>query len=130
MKTIAHLKGAEFLTASFYATEAVEELARKTNFMEIWRKKPTFTGNETDEEKLAMHRKQIVSNVKSLMRTLMVTNPEATVKCIMALCVREEGAPEPDGIELLSAAMSIVSDKRVVDFLLQLGKSGLFNTED
>ncbi len=130
MRTIAHLKGAEFLTASFYATEAVEELARKTNFMEIWRKQPTFTGDETAEEKLAMHRKQLVSNVKSLMRTLMVTNPEATVKCIMALCVREEGAPEPDGIELLSAAMSIVSDKRVVDFLLQLGKSGLFNTED
>lgn len=129
MKTIAHLKGAEFLTASFYATEAVEELARKTNFMGIWRKKPTFTGNETEEEKLELHRKQIVSNVKSIMRTLMVTNPEATVKCIMALCVREEDAPEPDGIELLSAAMSIVSDKRVVDFLLQLGKSGLFDIE-
>lgn len=130
MKTIAHLKGAEFLTASFYATEAVEELARKSNFMDVWRKKPTFTGNETEEEKLNMHRKQIVSNVKSIMKNLMVTNPEATVKCIMALCVQEEDAHEPDGIELLSAAMSIISDKRVVDFLLQLGKSGLFNTED
>lgn len=130
MKTIAHLKGAEFLTASFYATEAVEELAKKTEFMSIWRKKPTFTGNETEEEKLDMHRKQIVSNVKSIMRNLMVTNPEATIKCIMALCIREEDSPEPDGIELLSAAMSIVSDKRVVDFLLQLGKLGLFNTED
>ena len=130
MKTIAHLKGAEFLTASFYATEAVEELARKSNFMDVWRKKPTFTGNETEEEKLDMHRKQIVSNVKSIMKNLMVTNPEATVKCIMALCVREEGAEEPDGIELLSAAMSILADKRVVDFLLQLGKSGLFNTEN
>lgn len=130
MKTIAHLKGAEFLTASFYATEAVEELARKSNFMDVWRKKPTFTGNETEEEKLDMHRKQIVSNVKSIMKNLMVTNPEATVKCIIALCVREEDAPEPDGIELLSAAMSIISDKRVVDFLLQLGKSGLFNTEN
>ena len=37
--------------------------------------------------------------------------------------------PEPDGIELVMAAFSLISDKRVLDFLLQLGKSGLFVTE-
>ena len=129
MKTIAHLKGEEFLAAAYYAAEEVENLARETDFLKIWKKKPVFTGNETQEEQLAMHRKQLLANVRALLKELMVTNAKATYKCILAMCVLDEDAPEPDGIELLGAAMTILSDKRVLDFLLQLGKLGLFNTE-
>ena len=61
--------------------------------------------------------------------SLLEKHPEETYECIMALCVRDEGEPEPDGIELLMAAFNLVSDQRVLDFLLQLGKSGLIATE-
>ena len=63
-----------------------------------------------------------------MLDNLLETHPEETYECIMALCVRDEGEPEPDGIELVMAAFSLISDKRVLDFLLQLGKSGLFGT--
>ena len=71
---------------------------------------------------------QVKKNISDMLDNLLETHPEETYKCIMALCVRDEGEPEPDGIELMMAALSLISDKRVLDFLLQLGKSGLLNT--
>ena len=129
MKTIANLNGVEFLRAINRTRHAVEKLMKVTDVLNIWKKNPTFKGDETEEEKLEMSRNQIKKNLNDILDNLLEKHPEETFECIMALCVREEGEPEPDGIDLVMAAFNLISDKRVVDFLLQLGKSGLIATE-
>lgn len=129
MKTIANLNGVEFLRAINRTRYAVENLMTATDVLSIWKKNPTFTGKETPEKKLEMQRKQLKQNLSDMFDALLEEHPEETYACIMALCVREEGEPEPDGIEMVMAAFNLISDKRVLDFLLQLGKSGLINTE-
>ena len=129
MKTIANLNGVDFLRAINRTRHAVEKLMKVTDVLGIWKKNPTFKGDETQEEKLEMARDQVKKNLNDILDTLLEKHPEETYECIMALCVQEEGEPEPDGIELVMAAFNLISDKRVVDFLLQLGKSGLIATE-
>lgn len=129
MRTIANLNGVEFLRAINRTRYAVEKLLKVTDVLNIWKKNPTFKGDETEEEKLEMAREQVKKNLNDVLDSLLEKHPEETYECIMALCVREEGEPEPDGIELVMAAFNLIADKRVVDFLLQLGKSGLFATE-
>lgn len=129
MRTIANLSGVEFLRAINRTRHAVEKLMKVTDVLNIWKKNPTFKGDETEEEKLEIARGQIKKNLNDILDTLLEKHPEETFECIMALCVRDEGEPEPDGIELVMAAFNLISDKRVLDFLLQLGKSGLIATE-
>lgn len=129
MKTIANLTGAEFLRAINRTRHAVEKLLAVTGVMKIRKNAPNFTGNETAEEKAEMERAQVKKNLNDMLDSLLETHPEETYECILALCVREEGEPEPDGIELIMAAFSLIGDKRVLDFLVQSGKSGLFGTE-
>lgn len=129
MKTIANLTGVEFLRAINRTRHAVEKLMKATDVLNIWKKRPVFKGGETDEQQHEMMRAQIKKNLNDILDTLLETHPEETFECIMALCVRDEGEPEPDGIELVMAAFNLISDKRVLDFLFQLGKSGLFDTE-
>jgi hypothetical protein len=129
MRTIANLSGVEFLRAINRTRHAVEKLMKVTDVLNIWKQNPTFTGEETPEEQHEMARDQIKKNLNDILDALLEKHPEETYECIMALCVRDEGEPEPDGIELIMAAFNLLSDKRVLDFLLQLGKSGLIATE-
>lgn len=129
MRTIANLNGVEFLRAINRTRHAVEKLMVETDVLNIWKKQPTFSGDETAEEKHTIARNQIKKNLDEMLDVLLEKQPEETYACIMALCVLDEGEPEPDGISLVMAAFSLISDKRVLDFLLQLGKSGLLNTE-
>ena len=129
MKTIANLNGVEFLRAINRTRHAAEKLMKATDVLSIWKKMPAFKGDETPEQRHEMAREQIKNNLNDILDRLLDTHAEETFECIMALCVRDEGDPEPDGIELVMAAFNLISDKRVLDFLLQLGKSGLIVTE-
>ena len=129
MRTIANLNGVEFLRAINRTRHAVEKLVKVTDVLNIWKKNPTFNGDETEEEKIKIQKNQIKKNLNDILDSLLENHPEETYECIMAMCVRDEGEPEPDGVELVMAAFSLIADKRVMDFLLQLGKSGLFATE-
>lgn len=129
MRTIANLNGVEFLRAINRTRHAVEKLMNVTGVLNIWKKQPTFKGDETEEEKLKIARSQVKKNLNDILDALLENHPEETFECIMALCVRDEGEPEPDGIELIMAALNLIADERVVNFLLQLGKSELFATE-
>lgn len=128
MRTIANLNGVEFLRAINRTRHAVEKLMVATDVLAIWKKQPQFSGSETAEQQHEMMRTQLKSNLNDMLDTLLEKHPEETYECIMALCVLDEGEAEPDGIALVMAAFELIADKRVVDFLLQLGKSGLINT--
>ena len=129
MRTIANLNGVEFLRAINRTRHAVEKLMTVTDVLKIWKKNPAFTGKETPEQRHEMQRNQIKKNLNDMLDALLEKHPEETYECIMALCVRDDGEPEPDGIEMVMAAFNLISDKRVLDFLLQLGRSGLIATE-
>ena len=129
MKTIANLNGVEFLRAINRTRHTAEKLMKVTDVLSIWKKMPAFKGDETPDQRHEMAREQIKKNLNDILDTLLEKHPEETFECIMALCVRDEGEPEPDGIELVMAAFNLISDKRVLDFLLQLGRSGLIATE-
>lgn len=129
MKTIANLNGVEFLRAVNRTRHAVEKLLSVTGVLKIRKNVPVFTGNETPEERAEMERAQVKKNLNDMLDSLLETHPAETYECILALCVLDEGEPEPDGIELIMAAFSLIGDKRVLDFLSQLGKSGLIDME-
>ena len=130
MKTIANLNGVEFLRAINRTRHAAEKLMKVTDVLTIWKKNPAFEGDETPEQRHEMAREQIKKNLNDSLDTLLEKHPEETFECIMALCVRDEGEPEPDGIELVMAAFDLIADERVLTFLFKLGKSGLITTED
>ena len=129
MKTIANLSGVEFLRAVNRTRYAAEKLLKTTDILGIWKKMPVFEGDETEDQRHEMTREQVKKNLNAALDALLDKHPEETYDFIMALCVRDEGEPEPDGIALVMAAFDIIADKRVVDFLLRLAKSGLFDTE-
>ena len=116
MRTIANLSGVEFLRAINRTRHAVEKLMKTTAVLDIWKKNPTFKGDETEEEKLEIARGQVKKNLNDILDSLLEEHPEETYECIMALCVKDEGEPDPDGIELIMAAFNLISDKRVLDF--------------
>ena len=139
LKTIANLKGAEFLKAVNRSRHAVEKLLKTTNAVGIWKTMPTFEGNETEDEKLELIKAQVKRNLSDVLDSLLETNAEETYECIMSLCIFEnpapepdgesqsEDTPEPDGIDLLMAALDIISDERVLSFFAKLMKSGLLS---
>ena len=129
MRTIANLTGPEFLRAINNTRHAVEKLLSVTGVLKIRKNVPTFTGKETAEERKELERAQVKKNLNDMLDSLLETHPKETYECIMALCVRDEDEKEPDGIDLIMAALSLISDKRILDFLLQLGKSGLLGTD-
>lgn len=130
MRTIANLSGVEFLRAINRTRHAVEKLMKETNVLNIWKKNPEFTGKETAEEKLEMQRNQLKKNLDEMLDVLLEKHAATTYECIMAMCVLDKGEGEPDGIELVMAALSLIADKRVLDFLLQLGRLGLSGTDN
>lgn len=141
MRTIANLKGAEFLRAINRGRHAVEKLMKTTDVMGIWKRMPAqlperAAETASDEEKKEAEQQrteavkaQIKQNLNDILDTLLDTHADAVVECVMALCVLDPGEPEPDGIELVMAAVDLVSDERVLNFFSKLKKSGLIDME-
>lgn len=140
MRTIATLKGTEFLRAVNNARHAVEKLLKTTNAAGIWKAMPAFEGNETEDEKHEKTKAQVKRNLSNLLDALLETHADETLECIKALCVmdkpahepdgidQDEGNTEPDGIDLMMAALDIITDDRILDFFGKLMKSGLLST--
>lgn len=141
MRTIANLKGSEFLRAVNRGRHAVEKLMKNTNVVGIWKRVPVnlperAAETASDEEKKEAEQRrteavktQIKQNLNDILDTLLDTHADAVVECVMALCVLEPGEPEPDGIELIMAAFDLISDERVLNFFSKLKKSGLIDME-
>ena len=127
MKTIANLKGAEFFRATYNIIEEVEKFNNATGVMAIWKKRPTYAGNETEEEKLELMREQVKKNWREMLKSALHTNAEATYSFVMCLFVLEGEESEPDGMEMLMGALDLIADERVIAFFTKLLKSGVLN---
>lgn len=129
MKTIASLSGTAFLRAVNCTRHAVETLMTVAGIPEIRKQMPAFTGKETEEERRELIRAQTKKNLNDMLDALLEDYPEATCAFLREMCILEEGEPEPDGLELLLTAMSLIADERVLDFFSQLVRSGLFRMD-
>lgn len=127
MKTIANLKGAEFFRATYNIVEEVEKFNNATGLMAIWKKRPTYTGNETEEEKLAIMREQVKKNWREMLKSALRINAEATYSFVMCLFVLEDDEDEPEGIDMIYHALDLITDERVIAFFSKLLKSGLLD---
>lgn len=127
MKTIANLKGAEFFRATYGIIEEVEKFNNATGVMAIWKRKPTFTGNETEEEKHEIMKEQVKKNWRDMLKSALHTNAEATYAFVMCLFVMEDEESEPDGMDMLMGALDLIADERVIAFFTKLLNSGLLS---
>ncbi len=127
MRTIANLKGAEFFRATYNIVEEVEKFNNTTGLMAIWKKRPTYTGNETEEEKFAIMREQVKKNWREMLKSALHTNAEATYSFVMCLFVLEDDESEPEGIDMFYHALDLITDERVITFFTKLLKSGLLD---
>lgn len=127
MKTIANLKGADFFRATYNIIEEVEKFNNATGVMAIWKKRPTYTGEETEEEKLAIMREQVKQNWREMLKSALHTNADATYSFVMCLFILEDEESEPEGMEMLMGALDLIADERVIAFFTKLLKSGILS---
>lgn len=128
MKTIAMLKGADFLRACNKARYAAQEMLSETKVLEIRKRMPILNVNMTAEERNAALEAQSKKNISDMIDRLLEEKPEETYKFLESVIITEDGE-ELDGIDLMCAAMELVSNHKVIDFLSRLTKLALGNTE-
>ncbi len=129
MKTIAALKGADFLRACNRVRYAAQEMLKETKVLDIRKHMPKLTDSMTEEQRKAAMEKQSKKNISDMLDRLLEEKPEETYKFLQAVIVNENGE-ELDGIDLMCAAMELVSDPKVIDFLSRLTRLVLSNTDD
>jgi uncharacterized protein YabN with tetrapyrrole methylase and pyrophosphatase domain len=127
MKTIAALKGADFLRACNRVRYAAQEMLSETKVLEIRKHMPKLTEDMTEAQRKAAMEKQSKKNISDMLDRLLEEKPEETYKFLESVILHEEGE-ELDGIDLMCAAMELVSDPKVVDFLSRLTRLVLPNT--
>lgn len=127
MKTIASLKGADFLRACNKVRYAAQEALAETQVLEIRKRMPILNDKMTEEERNAAFEKQSKKNISDMIDRLLEEKPEETYKLLQAMIIRESDE-ELDGIDLLSAALELVSDPKVISFLSRLTGLVLANT--
>lgn len=130
MKTIATLKGADFLRACNKVRYVAQEMLAETNVLELRKRMPILSEKMTEEERNAALEKQVKKNISDMLDRLLEEKPEETYKLLQALIIPDEGAGELDGIDLLCAALELVSDPKVISFLSKLTGLVLANMAD
>lgn len=124
MKTIAQLSGVEFLRQCNKIRHGVDEVLKNTNVMEIRRRTPDYKDDDTAEERKAKYDEQAKKNINDILDVMLEEKPEETIKLFNLLIVLDKDEKEPTGLEMLMTGMEIISDKRVMDFLLSLMRLG------
>jgi ferritin len=99
----------------------------ETKVLEIRKHMPKLTEDMTEAQRKAAMEKQSKKNISDMLDRLLEEKPEETYKFLESVILHEEGE-ELDGIDLMCAAMELVSDPKVVDFLSRLTRLVLPNT--
>ena len=130
MKTITQLNGVDFLRKCNEIRHGVESVLKTTGIMEIRKRMPVIEETDTLDERKRKMEEQSKKNLSDMIDVLLDKHPEETVKLFNMMIVLEDGDTEPTGFELLMIGMDIISDKRVMDFLLSLMRLGQTDIQD
>lgn len=121
MKTLANCAPVEFLRQTNKIRHSAGELLAKSGVLEIRKRQPSFTGEETEEERKEKITVQAKKNLDEMLDVLLESDPEGTVKLMGMLCFLEpEEALAANGLELFGAAMELLNSKAVIGFLSSL----------
>lgn len=127
MKTIATLKGADFLRACNKVRYVAQEMLAETKVLEIRKHMPVIDVKMTEDERRAALEKQTKKNISDMLDRLLEEKPEETYKLLQALIIPEDSDGELDGVDLLCAALELISTPKVIDFLSKLTKLAQLN---
>lgn len=121
MKTLANCAPVEFLRQTNKIRHSAGKLLNKSGVLEIRKRQPMFTGEETEEERKEKINDQAKKNLDEMLDILLETDPEGTVQLMGMLCFMEpEEALAANGLELFGAAMELLNSKAVIGFLSSL----------
>lgn len=122
MKTIADLKGADFLRACNKVRHSVSDLLVKSDVISITKEQPVLSGKETPEEKEKILTENGKNKIDRILDLLLDKYAEETSVALMNMCILEKGE-EPDGLDLVMAGLEIVTSQKMLDFFIRLMKS-------
>lgn len=130
MKTMANCNPVDFLRQSNKIKHAVEDLFGSKEIVEIRKRIPALTGEETKEEKKKLLKKQGRKNFSDILDVLLDTSAEDTAALLAMMCFREPKDMEHDTMMMYWDAIGeLLSCKAVTDFLSPLFLSALKNTD-
>lgn len=130
MKTLANCSLVEFLRQTNKIRNSAADFMEESGVLEIRKRKPEFSGKETDEEKKEKRNKQVRKNLSDMVDSLMDTNAEKTAELLGMLCFMEpEEVASAKGIDFVTPAIELLNSKPVIDFLILLAKLGEMNTD-
>lgn len=128
-KTLANCTLKEFLKQANRIRHEVEDLFTVANIKEIRKKIPTFTGEETEEEKAEIIRRQGRKNISDILDNCLEKNVDKTVRVIGLMCFKDEKEAENMEVsEFYDVVFELLGSKRVIDFFTKLVNSELINT--
>lgn len=129
IKNLANCTLKEFLKQINKIRHEVEDLFTVANIKEIRKNIPTFTGEETEEEKAEIIRQQGRKNISDILDNCLEKNVDKTVKVIGLMCFKtEKEAENMDVSDFYDVTFELLGSKRVIDFFTKLVNSGLINT--
>lgn len=129
MKTLANCTPVEFLRQTNKIRHAAAGLMADSGVVEIRKRMPALTGEETPEEKKRLLHEQAQKNMDAILDTLLETHAEETVRVLGMMCFLEpEEIENSTTTDFLAPAMELLTSKPVLDFLPLLAKLGATNT--
>lgn len=124
MKTISDLNGVDFLRQCNKIRHEVSGILKSTKVLDIRKKVPVYEDSDTKEIRQKKLEDQQRKNLDEILDVILDEKAEETIKLFELLIIKEDGDKEIPGIELAMTGFQILSDKRVVDFLLSLMRLG------
>lgn len=122
MKTIASLKGPEFLRACNRTRHAVSDFLTETKVLDIRKIMPIIPKDATEKRKKELFEKQSKKNISAMLDRVLDEYPEETYNLLCTLIIPDDGE-ELDGIDIITAGLELITAPKVMDFLFKLTKS-------
>lgn len=122
MKTMANCSPIEFLSQGYKIIDKVSKLLKETRVLDIRKKTPSFSPEDTEEEKKAKIDAQSKKNIMEMLQVLMEENPKETAEVLALLCfIAPEELENHKGIEFIQPAIEILTSSEVLGFFQSVG---------
>lgn len=124
MKTLANCTPVEFLRQTNKIRRECSGLLKKSGVLEIRKRRPELTGDETEEELKEKNLAQAKENLDAMLDALLDTDAESTAHLLRLMCIFEPGEEEElTGMDLIQVGLEVLSSKTAVNFFSFLMKS-------
>ena len=129
MKTLANCSLKEFLKQANTIRKEVADFFELTKIGEIRKRRPEYTGNETEQEKTALIQKQARKNLSDILDLCLDENADATIRVIGLMCFKTpEEAEKIEVTEFLDVAFDLFTNERVISFFSKLARMDMSGT--